>query len=192
MKGNRRLGRPKVSSDGTGLVSRTGTLLLRELTQPSAWWVADRGSGADGPPLWAVGRTPTPTAQPSPTSSTDYSPTPASAPPSTPPADRASGSVVLELPVTESRELLAQCWPVPCLDRLDLPTKKLLRPGEVERVGDEVMPPDLGSFLGDDVTQPQRGADKDIERLLTRTVSRTDQEANPRRRRSQGPLARRR
>ena len=32
MKSNRRTGRVKVSADGTGLVSRAGALLLRELT----------------------------------------------------------------------------------------------------------------------------------------------------------------
>ena len=32
MKGNRRSRRVKVSADGTGLVSRTGAVLLRELT----------------------------------------------------------------------------------------------------------------------------------------------------------------
>jgi len=32
VKGNRRLGRVKVSADGSGLVSRAGALLLRELT----------------------------------------------------------------------------------------------------------------------------------------------------------------
>jgi len=40
VKGNRRLGRAKVSADGTGLMSRAGTLLLRESEKLSEACVA--------------------------------------------------------------------------------------------------------------------------------------------------------